>query len=166
MYAQLVQEQGRSETYSRKRLLTEDELATWRAFIRAHATVTSRLERQLDEAGGLTLSELDVLLALDRAPRHTLRMNDLASKVVLTKSGITRLVDRLEEQRFVVRRICPSDRRGFNAVLTAAGKSAIRRTIGTHLRGVAGAFADHIDDRARPVVRAVLERIAAQPASR
>ena len=159
-------EHGGDATYSRKRRLTEDELATWRAFIRAHATVTGRLERELDEAGGLTLSELDVLLALDRAPGGTLRMNDLASRVVLTKSGITRLVDRLEEQRFVARRVCLSDRRGYNAVLTERGRAAIRRTIGTHLRGVAGAFADHIDDQARPVVRAVLERIAAQPASR
>ncbi|HEX4743528.1 MAG TPA: MarR family transcriptional regulator [Candidatus Limnocylindria bacterium] len=157
-------EQAGGGAYSRRRL-TEDELATWRAFIRAHAKVTSRLERQLEEAGGLTLSELDVLLALDRAPRRTLRMNDLASSVVLTKSGITRLVDRLEEQGFVARRVCLSDRRGFNAVLTARGRTAIRRTIGTHLRGVATAFADHIDDRARPVVRSVLERIAAQPAS-
>ena len=157
-------EQAGSGAYSRRRL-TNDELATWRAFIRAHAKVTSRLERQLEEAGGLTLSELDVLLALDRAPRRTLRMNDLASSVVLTKSGITRLVDRLEEQGFVARRVCHSDRRGFNAVLTARGRTAIRRTIGTHLRGVATAFADHIDDRARPVVRSVLERIAAQPAS-
>lgn len=161
-----MQEQGQGATYSRKRRLSQDELAAWRAFIRAHATVTSRLERELDEAGGLTLSELDVLLALDRAPERTLRMNDLASRVVLTKSGITRLVDRLEEQRFVARRVCPSDRRGYNAVLTAKGRAAIRRTIGTHLRGVAAAFADHIDDRSRPIVLAVLERIAAQPASR
>jgi DNA-binding MarR family transcriptional regulator len=159
-------EQRRGGTYSRQRRLTDDELATWRAFIRAHATVTQRLERELDEAGGLTLSELDVLLALDRAPGRTLRMNDLASRVILTKSGITRLVDRLEEQRFVARRICLSDRRGYNAVLTARGRVAIRRSIGTHLRGVAGAFADHIDDRARPIVRAALERIAAQAPAR
>ena len=159
-------EHGGNATYSRKRRLTEDELATWRAFIRAHATVTGRLERDLDDAGGLTLSELDVLLTLDRAPEGTLRLNELAARVLLTKSGITRLVDRLEGKEFVVRRVCPSDRRGFNAVLTPTGRSAIRRTIGTHLRGVAAAFADHIDDRARPVVREVLERIAAQPASR
>ena len=158
-------EQAGSRGYSRRRL-TEDELATWRAFIRAHATVTSRLERELEDARGLTLSELDVLLTLDRAPDRTLRLNDLASRVLLTRSGITRLVDRLEDEGFVVRRVCPSDRRGFNAVLNGSGKAAIRRTIGTHLRGVAAAFADHIDDRARPVVRDVLERIAAQPAAR
>lgn len=156
-------QQSRDATYSRKRRLSEDELATWRAFIRAHATVTQRLERDLDLAGGVTLSELDVLLTLQRASEGTLRLNDLASRVLLTKSGITRLIDRLEEARLVERRVCPSDRRGFNAVLTAAGRAAIRRTIGTHLRGVAAAFADHMDDRARPVVRATLERIAAQP---
>src|SRR5687768_12834133 len=104
--------------YSPKRRLTEEELATWRAFIRAHATVTQRLERELDEAGGLTLSALEVLLVLQRADGGTLRMNDLASRVVLTKSGMTRLVDRLEKSGLVERRICPTDRRGFNAVLT------------------------------------------------
>lgn len=158
-----MKEQGARAAHSRKRRLSDDELATWRAFIRAHATVTRRLESDLDEAGGLTLSELDVLLTLQRASDGTLRLNDLASRVVLTKSGITRLVDRLEEAGLVERRVCASDRRGFNAVLTAAGRAAIRRTIGMHLRGVAAAFADHIDDRSRPVVRATLERIAAAP---
>ena len=159
-------EQPGGARYSGKRRLDDDELATWRAFIRAHATVTQRLERELDAAGGLTLSELDVLLALARARGGTLRMNDLASRVVLTKSGITRLVDRLEAQRFVVRRLCLSDRRGYNAVLMPAGRLAIRRAMGTHLRGVASAFSDHIDDRARPVLRTVLERIAGQAPAR
>lgn len=156
-------QQPRGRAYSPERRLSEDELATWRAFIRAHATVTRRLEHELEDAGGLTLSELDVLLTLERAEGATLRLNDLAARVLLTKSGMTRLVDRLEEGGLVERRACPSDRRGQNAVLTAAGRAAIRRTIGTHLRGVASAFADHIEDSARPVVRAALERIAAQP---
>lgn len=131
--------------------------------MRAHAAVTRRLERDLEDAGGVTLSELDVLLTLGQAPEATLRLSDLAARVLLTKSGITRLVDRLEQDGLVERRACPSDRRGQNAVLTGAGRAAIRRTIGTHLRGVAGAFADHIEDSARPAFRATLERIAKQP---
>lgn len=153
-------EQAAQPAYSRKRRLSEDELATWRAFVRAHATVTRLLERELEEAGGLTLSELDVLITLERAERHTLRLTDLATRVLLTKSGITRLVDRLEETGLVERRQCPSDRRGFNAVLTAKGREAHRRTIGLHLRSVASAFSDHVAESERAPLRTVLERIA------
>lgn len=153
-------EQASKPAYSRKRRLSEDELATWRAFIRAHANVTRGLERELEAAGGLTLSELDVLITLERAEGHTLRLTDLAGRVLLTKSGITRLVDRLEETGLVERRRCPSDRRGFNAVLTARGREAHRRTIGIHLRSVASAFSDHVAESERAPLRAVLERIA------
>ena len=153
-------EQAAQPAYSRKRRLSEDELATWRAFIRAHANVTRGLERELEAAGGLTLSELDVLITLERAERHTLRLTDLATRVLLTKSGITRLVDRLEETGLVERRQCPSDRRGFNAVLTAKGREAHRRTIGLHLRSVASAFSDHVALSERAPLRTVLERIA------
>ena len=155
-------EQAAQPAYSRKRRLSEDELATWRAFVRAHDTVTRRLERELEQAGGLTLSELDVLITLERAERHTVRLTDLATRVLLTKSGITRLVDRLEEMGLVERRPCPVDRRGLNAVLTAKGRAAHRRTIGVHLRSVAAAFSDHVTGSERAPLRAALERIAGQ----
>lgn len=154
-------EQAPKPAYSRhRRRLSEDELATWRAFLRAHAGVTRRLERELSDAGGLTLSELDVLITLEGASGNTLRLTDLADRVLLTKSGITRLVDRLEEMGLVERRPCPSDRRGLNAVLTAKGREAHRRTIGIHLRSVATAFSDHVAGSERAPLRAALERIA------
>ncbi len=158
-----MSEQSLATVYSQKRRLSEDELATWRAFIRAHATVTRRLERELEQAGGLTLSELDVLITLERAERQTLRLSDLAARVLLTKSGVTRLVDRLEEMGLVERRPCPSDRRGQNAVLTARGRMAHRRTIGIHLRSVATAFSDHVAAGEHAPLRAALERIGGSP---
>jgi DNA-binding MarR family transcriptional regulator len=157
-----VQEPRRDPGYSGGRRLAEDELATWRAFLRAHATVTRRLERELAQAGGLTLSELDVLIALQGADAGSLRLGELADRVLLTRSGLTRLVDRLEAAGLVERLACSSDRRGQNAVLTLAGRDALRRTIGTHLRGVAAAFADRVGDDERTAFRATLERIAAQ----
>jgi len=154
-------EQASKPAYSRqRRRLSEDELATWRAFLHAHAGVTRRLERELSDAGGLTLSELDVLIALQRADGNSLRLTDLATRVLLTKSGITRLVDRLEEMGLVERRPCPVDRRVLHAGLTAKGREAHRRTIGVHLRSVAAAFSDHVADGERGPLRAVLERIS------
>ncbi len=153
-------EQAAKPAYSRKRRLSEDELATWRAFVRAHATVTRRLERDLAEAGGLTLSELDVLATLEREPAGTVRLSDLAARVLLTKSGISRLVDRLEEAGFLERRACAVDRRGQYAFVTAAGRRALRRAMVRHVRGIATGFVAHLDESTLPLLRATFERIA------
>lgn len=159
-----MSEQALRAPYSRsKRRLGNDEQATWRAFIRAHATVTRRLEHELVDAGGLTLSDLDVLATLEREPSRELRLSELADRVLLTKSGVTRLVDRLESEGYLTRRVCPSDRRGQLAAVTAPGRRALRRAMATHVRGIAAAFADHVRGDERSVLLAVLERIAAQP---
>lgn len=153
--------------YSRpKRRLADDELATWRAFLRAHSVVTRGLDQRLADAGALTLSELDVLIQLDAAEQRRLRLSDLAARVLITKSGITRLVDRLSEDGLVERRPCAEDGRVQYAQLTEAGRRALRRSIGTHLRDVAAAFADHIGDAERPLFRAILERIAGRDGTR
>lgn len=143
-----------------KRRLSEEELATWRAFVRAHNRVARALERDLEEAGGLTLSELDVLITLAAAPHRAVRLSQLADRVLLTKSGITRLVDRLEAMGLVERRPCESDGRGLNAVLTEAGREAHRRAMGRHLRRVAVEFTDRIRPSEAPMLRDALERIA------
>lgn len=148
-------------TYSRRREALNDELATWRAFLHAHAVVTQRLERDLAEAGGLSLSELDVLITLAGAPDASLRLGDLAQRVLLTKSGITRLLDRLESAGLLVRHACPTDRRQHHARLTPAGRTALRRATRPHLRGVARGFSTPVGDAARPGFRKALERIAA-----
>lgn len=156
-------EQAPEAVYSRrKRRLGNDELATWRAFLRAHAVVTRRLERSLAAAGLLTLSELDVLIQLAEAGQQGLRLSDLADRVLITKSGITRLVDRLIEDGLLERRRCADDRRVHHVSLTASGRRALRRTIGTHLRDVAAAFSDHVGAAEAPLLRTVLERIARQ----
>ena len=132
----------------RKRAPVSDEaLAVWADFLRFHAVVTDTLGRELAERGGIPLTWYDVLLQLNAAPGGRLRMQDLASAVVLSKSGLTRLVDRLAGAGFVVRTSCPSDRRGTFAEITAEGRGALRRARPVHLQGVADHFAAHLDDR-------------------
>lgn len=120
--------------------LTREELAAWRGFLRVHARLVAALDRQLDEAHGLPLRAYEVLLNLEAAPEHRLRMTDLAASVLLTQSGLTRLVDRLERDGFVQRVPCAEDRRGQWAVLTSDGMGALQEARPTHLAGVRRLF--------------------------
>jgi len=107
--------------------------------------ITDILGHELAARGGIPLNWFDVLVQLNAAPGGRLRMQDLASAVVLSKSGLTRVVDRLSDAGLVVRTSCPSDRRGTFAEITAAGRSALRRARPVHLQGVADHFAAHLD---------------------
>ncbi len=116
--------------------LTSTELAAWRSFLRAHATVTRRLEAELVAEHELPLASYDVLVQLSEAPERALRMTELAERVLLSRSGLTRLVDRLERDGLVARQAGPDDARGTLAVLTDAGLDRLRKAWPTHLRGV------------------------------
>ena len=112
------------------------ELSTWRAFLRAHAQVTRRLEQDLLAEHDLPLASYAVLVQLSEAPGRSLRMTELAERVLLSRSGLTRLVDRLVRDGLVKRQACPSDARGTLAVLTDAGSARLAAAWPTHLRGV------------------------------
>ncbi len=116
--------------------LTETELGAWRSFLRAHAAITHKLEAELVAEQDLPLASYDVLLQLAEAAHRRLRMTDLAGRVLLSRSGLTRLIDRLEREGLVTRAACPNDARGTHAVLTEAGASRLRSAAPTHLRGV------------------------------
>ncbi len=117
--------------------LTAPEQAAWRAFLRAHATLVRRLEGELVAEHDLPLPSYDVLVQLSEAPARRLRMTELAERVLLSRSGLTRLVDRLVRDGLVERQACPDDARGTLAVLTEAGLERLRTAWPTHLRGVA-----------------------------
>src|SRR4029453_15428420 len=121
------------------------QLAAWRLLLEAHATVTELLEHELMEEGGLPLSRYDVLLNLSEAPGGRLRMQELSASVLLSKSGLSRLVDRMVEAGLVPRERCEDDRRGWFAVLTDQGRSALRRAAPIHLRGIHEHFTRHLD---------------------
>jgi DNA-binding MarR family transcriptional regulator len=118
--------------------LTADDprLGAWRAFLEAHARVTRRLDDELRAEHGLSLAEYDALLQLARSPGRKLRMNRLADRIILSRSGITRLIDRLAGAGLVERAHCASDARGAEAVLTRQGLERLRAASTTHLRGV------------------------------
>jgi DNA-binding MarR family transcriptional regulator len=116
--------------------LSAEQMGAWRAFLRAHAVVTRRLEADLMAEHQLPLATYDVLVQLVEAPDQRLRMTDLAQRVLLSRSGLTRLVDRLETEGLVRREACTSDARGLFAVLTSAGRDRLRAATATHLRGV------------------------------
>ena len=141
--------------------LDELEMAAWRGFLRAHAAVTRQLELELAETHGLSLGDYEVLAHLSEAPDRALRMTELAARVSLTRSGLTRAVDRLVRLGWVERRACPSDARGTLAVLTGAGLDALRAAYPTHLAGVRRHVFAALDRRDLEALADALDRIAA-----
>lgn len=139
---------------------TPERLAVWRRFLEAHAAVIELLERELAAEQRLPLSWYDVLLHLRHAPEGRLRMQGLADAVLLSKSGLTRLVDRMEQAGLVQRVACESDRRGTFAAITAEGRDMLRAAAPTHLRGIKEHFTDLLEDDEVAVLTAALERIA------
>jgi DNA-binding MarR family transcriptional regulator len=136
-------------------------LAAWRSLLEAHAAVTDLLERELERERGLALSKFEVLLKLADAPGGRMRMLELAESVLLSKSGLSRLIDRMEEAGLVRRERCPSDRRGAFAVLTDEGERVLRRAAPVHLRGIQEHFARHLDDDEVRVLAGVLGKVSA-----
>jgi DNA-binding MarR family transcriptional regulator len=141
--------------------ISPTRMAAWRAFLEAHARVTDRLTHELRDEQNLPLTWYDVLVQLHEAPGHRLRMQELADAVVLSKSGLTRLIDRMQEADLVRRSECPSDRRGTFAELTELGLATLRRSAPTHLRGVREHFASLLTDEEAHVLAVALDRIAA-----
>jgi DNA-binding MarR family transcriptional regulator len=137
------------------------QLAAWRRLLEAHATVTELLERELVAERGLPLSRYDVLLNLAEAPGGRLRMQELSASVLLSKSGLSRLVDRMVEAGLVRRERCQDDRRGWFAVLTDQGRSTLRRAAPVHLRGIHEHFARHLDQAEVEALTAALSKVVA-----
>jgi DNA-binding MarR family transcriptional regulator len=133
----------------------------WRSFLRAHAHLTRVLEAELLEAQRLSLASYDVLVQLAEAPDHRLRMTELADAVLLSRSGVTRLVDRLERDGLVARARVDTDGRGVVAILTQAGYERLRDATGTHLSGVARHFAGRLDEADLPAFGETCEKLAA-----
>jgi len=137
----------------------DPRLGTWRAFLVAHAQVRRQLERELQAEQGMGLGEYEVLLLLMQADGRRLRMSELADRLVLSRSGVTRLVDRLEADALVERGSCDTDRRGAWAILTDAGYERLRTASPTHLRGVGEHFLDRIPADELERLQRTLDRV-------
>ena len=137
-----------------------EELSAWRSFLRAHASVTRALERELVSEQRLSLAAYDVLVQLAEAPDRMLRMTDLAEAVLLSRSGVTRLVDRLERDGLVARRRTSSDGRGVVAVLTEKGLDRLRVASVTHLDGIVRHFVARLDRAQLAELGAITARLS------
>lgn len=141
------------------RQLDERELRAWRGMLRVHATLTKALDADLEAAHGLPLTSYEVLLHLDSAEGRRMRMSDLAATVILSRSGLTRLVDRLEREGLIARESCPSDARGSFAALTPAGGRKLAAARATHLAGVRSMFVDHFSADELELLGSAWERV-------
>ncbi len=137
----------------------ETEIRTWIRFLATHSAITRELEARLMGAHGLTLSDYDVLVQLARAPERKLRNIDLARAVVLTRSGVTRLVDGLEKDGLVCRSSCPSDKRGTLVAITDEGLARLRSATSTHVAGVRELFVEQLGNEGVAQMDALLREL-------
>jgi DNA-binding MarR family transcriptional regulator len=140
--------------------LSEDpRMLAWRAFLQAHSAVVARLEHELEVETELSLSQYEVLLHLRFAPEGRMRMQELAGSVLLSKSGVTRLVDRMAVAGLVERAACESDRRVTYAGITEEGRRALREADPVHLRGIEEHFARFLTPEEAGTMAALLLKI-------
>jgi DNA-binding MarR family transcriptional regulator len=128
-------------------------------FLRAHAAVVRQLSAELEAEHGLTINDYEVLLRLSRAPDRIMRRVDLAEQVVLTPSGITRLLEGLERCGYVDRASCPGDGRVKYAHLTEAGHAKLRAAAKTHVAGIERVFLGRFDEEERERFADYLRRL-------
>jgi DNA-binding MarR family transcriptional regulator len=141
-------------------IVDEPGIGAWRAFLQSHARITRRLDEELQAAHGLSLAEYDALLQIAHSPGRRVRMNVLANRVLLSRSGITRLVDRLEVAGCVERIACTTDARGQEAVLTPVGLERLRTAADTHIDGVRRYFLERFDAADLDTIERSLGRVA------
>jgi DNA-binding MarR family transcriptional regulator len=139
-------------------------LEPWVRFLRAHAAITRELSARLEAAHGLTLSDYDVLVQLYFAPEQALRRVDLARTVLLTASGITRLLDGLERTGWVCKERCAADARVTYAVLTAAGRAKFEAAEASHLADLEELFASRFTPEEQVTLSELLGRLPLAPA--
>jgi DNA-binding MarR family transcriptional regulator len=141
-------------------LLTPEELGAWRCLLRVHARMTKALDAELVREHGLPLSSYEVLLFLADAPEGRLRMSELADGVLLSRSGLTRLVDRMEREGLLRRERCEDDARGYNAAITPKGRELFQLARHTHLDGVRERFLSRLSPEDLSALAQAWEKVA------
>lgn len=131
----------------------------WRSFLQAHSVVVSRVERRLEDGLGLPFTWYDVLFQLAEAPDRRLRMHELAEAVLLSRSGLTRSIDRMEAAGLVARQAIPGDRRSTYVVLTDAGREKLASAFPIVRQAVLDLFAAHLNEGEAETLGRILGRI-------
>jgi DNA-binding MarR family transcriptional regulator len=137
-------------------------LEVWHGLLHGHAVARRRLAAQLQEHHGLTVSEYEALLLLSRAPRGLLRRVDIAEGLLLTASGVTRLLDGLEEAGLVEKATCDADARVTYAVLTDAGRARLDQASCSHSASVRALFEERFEPEELDQLAALLKRLQAE----
>lgn len=131
----------------------------WRLFLTVHTRLGERVEQDLKQAGLPTFEWYDVLVALKQAPNQRLRLSELAEVLLVNRTNVTRLVDRLEKASLIQREACQDDRRGAFAVLTEAGLAMQQTMWKVYSRSIMEYFARHLEDQEVKVMAIALQRI-------
>jgi len=138
-------------------------MSAWGGLLRSHATMTRAMNARLVSEHGITLNDYDVLIHLENAPGYRMRRVDLANSVLLTASGITRLLDRLEAEGWVQKESCKSDARVTWAVLTEAGHAKLVDAARTHHADIARLFTDRLTAEELDALGCLLGRLGSRP---
>ena len=141
------------------RASTRDRVASWRALLLAQSAVLRAIDADLQRAGHVPLHWYDVLLELDAAPQRRLRIQELAARVVLTRTRVSRLVDRLVDAGLAERQPDPDDGRACFAALTPAGRAALRAAAPVYLAGIEQHFARHLTDEQADAISEGLQQV-------
>jgi DNA-binding MarR family transcriptional regulator len=144
--------------------MSSDLSATWGALLKVHAALVPRLDRELQATHGLPLTWYDVLLELNSAPGRRLTMGQLGSVAAVSRTRVSRVVDELTRAGLVARDPNPDDGRSAFAVLTPAGRAALRTAAPTYLAAVQREFADHLTAREAEVLARALHKVLAASA--
>ncbi len=139
-------------------VLTAAQMRAWRAFLEAHAKTIRKLEQELADEQDLALSWYDLLVQLQE-DGGTMRMGELARRLLISRSATTRFVDRVEAAGLVQRVANSQDGRGMDVVLTDAGFQRLRLASPTHLRGIEQHFADHLSDEDADLLARILDKL-------
>ncbi|WP_328593924.1 MarR family winged helix-turn-helix transcriptional regulator [Actinomadura macrotermitis] len=140
------------------------EPAVWRTLLRAQVLISRRLQALLLAEHDLALGSYEVLRHLGESPNGKLRMNDLADRVLLSRSGLTRLVDRMQREGLVARASCASDARGLFAVLTPAGRARLDAATPTYQQAVREYLLSRLDQDDLEQFGVILDKLADEPA--
>ncbi|HEU4802447.1 MAG TPA: MarR family transcriptional regulator [Solirubrobacterales bacterium] len=141
------------------RQLDRRELAAWRGMLFTYRDLTTSIDERLEHEHGLSLSSYEVLLMLSAAPRNAMRMGELADGLLLSRSGLTRLVDRMVARDLVERHSCADDRRGTYARLTEAGLKKFREARPTNLAAIRELFLSKLEDDDLERLGSIWERV-------
>ncbi len=142
------------------RWLSKEQQAHWRSWLTASTALREQLSRELQELHGLTITDYEILVRLSESENNSIRMSDLATQTLLSRSRLSHQIDRMEAAGLVSREVSPDDRRGQLAVITNAGTRALVAAAPDHVNGVRKHLVDLLTDAEYKALGSAAKKIA------